>query len=138
MTLAMIPGINHIKMRPYHYCIQTGRLLPMGPVDFLYQMDIFLTALGFENVGRTPDDVVKYAERVEHDANKGVLEDFVSNELRSVYNDPFGSHGNTSENFNKSLEGLKKDLEIAVRKEDYEKAATLRDHIEQLESKNKS
>lgn len=138
MAFSLIPGINQVRMTPYHWCVQVGTLVPITPIRMLENIEAFLTTMGYNNVDPSIAEYLKIHGDPfgsDYDIDKDPMRSVVDSFLAKVHNDPFYDEGYSPERYEAALNSLEADLQKALKDESYMLAASLRDQILALKKK---
>lgn len=125
-ALVMIPGINQVKEQRLHICIQKGELSNVEDYEFLEQLLTFFETIGFKNVG-------KGAKKILNDDlgnipdSMAVILGLADSKTAKYYDQIFEEKESKFD-----LEQAELDLTVAVENEEYEKAAIIRDKIDEF------
>lgn len=124
-TFMMIPGVERLKSEwRYHYCIMTNRMF--STFDMLNSFIAFMTQMGYINTGMSGKEIIEFEGNVNDDAMRRILSEEIgkSKDHFVIFN---SEHKSTT--MEKTIPQLEEEMYKCVNKEEYEKAAELRDEI---------
>jgi len=141
-SLARMPGVDMIRESNLHVCIKEGAISDIRPIQMLEQIVAFFETIGFRNAGRSPSELLR--------DDLGNLPDPIANMFMAIGKkhsnhldnwidrsdkDPIFPKEEESPEVKLDIKKTKRELNEAVYNEDYERAARLRDLINDFNKK---
>ncbi len=140
-SLARMPGVDMIRESNLHVCIKEGALSDIKPIQMLEQIIAFFETIGFRNAGRGSAELLRDDLGNMPDSMVGVFLalgkkyiDHIGNWKNMSDIDPIFPKEDKAPEVKFDIRKTKRELKVAVDNEDYERAAKLRDLINEFKN----